>query len=316
NKTKKLTQGAMMLAIVGAVILIDRMIAYMFTELIVLLMPVVIIMYSTMHSLKDGVLLSVGMAIISFLLGSLQYTYLIYVPVSIATALIYAYGIRRNYDKRTLLFLAVAAYAVGELIATFVVYPLLGFPVRQMMEEYKLAFNQMSSFSGMNYSEVFAAAGLDFSNILFIIFIVSTIIMGATEGLLIHLLSIFLMKRFKIKDLGNTNIWDIKPNPLVAYIAMFFVIGLYFIRMFEPQSFMYNALLILGILSGVVLLYYGYLFIILFGVIVLHKNIGSFFVLLAFFVPVILMMLVICGFLYGSGPFRAYLELKLQQQKQ
>ena len=70
NQTKKLTQGAMMLAIIGALILVDRVAAYFFTELIVLLIPVVIIMYSTMHTLSDGMVLSVGMIIISFLLGN------------------------------------------------------------------------------------------------------------------------------------------------------------------------------------------------------------------------------------------------------
>jgi hypothetical protein len=314
NKTKKLTQGAMMLAIVGALILIDRMIAYMFTELIVLLIPVVIIMYSTMHSLKDGVLLSVGMAIISFILGSLNYTYLIYVPVSIATGLIYAYGVRRNFDKRTLLFMAIATYVVGELIATFTVYPLLGIPLTQQLEEYKLAFNEMSSFSGMNYGEILAAAGLDLSNLLFIVYIVATIIMGAMEGLLIHILSIFLLKRFKIRDLGQSSLWDIKPNPTLAYAAMLCLMSLTFIRRLEPNGFLYNTVVILAILSSVVLMYYGYLFVMLFGVVVLHKNIGTFFILLSFFIPVLLMSLVIFGFLYGAGPLRNYLELKLQQQ--
>ncbi|MBQ1911247.1 MAG: hypothetical protein II174_06975, partial [Erysipelotrichaceae bacterium] len=63
NQTKKMTQGAMMLAITGALILIDRMTAYWFTEFVVLIMPIVLIMYATMHTLKDGVLLSVGLLI-------------------------------------------------------------------------------------------------------------------------------------------------------------------------------------------------------------------------------------------------------------
>ena len=65
NKTKKLTQGAMMLAIMGALILIDRMTAYWFTEFVVLIAPIIIIMYSAMQSFKDGLLLSVGVVIIS-----------------------------------------------------------------------------------------------------------------------------------------------------------------------------------------------------------------------------------------------------------
>ena len=70
----------MMLAITGALILIDRMTAYWFTEFVVLIMPIVLIMYATMHTLKDGVLLSVGLLIISFLLGNFQLTYLWSMP--------------------------------------------------------------------------------------------------------------------------------------------------------------------------------------------------------------------------------------------
>ena len=142
NETKKLPQGAMMLAIVGALILIDRMTAYWFTELVVLIMPIVIIMYSSMHTLKDGLLLSLGLLIISFLFGNFQIIYLIYVPVGIITAMIDSYGIKKNKDKRTLLLYAVVTYMLGEILATFVIYPLLGFPVSSMLSQYLEAINQ------------------------------------------------------------------------------------------------------------------------------------------------------------------------------
>ena len=171
NQTKKLTQGAMMLAIVGALILIDRMTAYWFTEFVVLIMPIVIIMYTTMHTFKDGAMLSVGLLIISFLLGNFQFIYLIYVPVGILTGLSYAYGIKKGMDKRRLLLIAIVTYVFGELVATFIIYPLLGFPVAQMLEEYREALNQASSMTGMDYSQIFSLAGLDFTKIILIIYL-------------------------------------------------------------------------------------------------------------------------------------------------
>ena len=102
--------------------------------------------------------------------------------------------------------------------------------------------------------------------------------MGAMEGLLIHILSIFLLKRFKIRDLGQSSLWDIKPNPALAYAAMLCLLALTFIKRLEPNGFLYNAVVILAILSSVVLMYYGYLFVMLFGVVVLHKNIGTYFI--------------------------------------
>lgn len=311
NQTKKLTQGAMMLAIVGALILIDRMTAYWFTELITLMMPVVIIMYSAMHSFRDGILLSVGLAIISFLLGNFQIVYLIYVPVGILTGLAYSYGVGRNFDKRTLMLTAIAVYVIGEILATFVVYPLLGFPLSTMIEEYRLAMEKSGSIVGFDYAAAFKMAGIDFNQLLVIVYIISTVVMGAMEGILIHLISVFMLKRFKIRDLGSISIWDMKPSKVLSYVCMLLVSTIFLARGIENQ-FLYYTCMIVSILSGIVLLYYGYLFVVLYGVIVLHRNIGGFIVIAALFLPGLLIALMILGFLYGSGPLRDYLERKRQ----
>lgn len=316
NQTKKLTQGAMMLAIIGALILLDRMTAYWFTELIVLMMPVVIIMYATMHTLKDGVMLSVGLLIISFLLGNFRMTYLIYVPVGIFTGMVYSYFITKNKSRRFLMFSAMITYTIGELIASFVVYPLLGFPITQMANEYLEAFNEAKNLTGFDYGAVFASIGLDLGKIIGVLFVMSTILMGIMEGLLIHLISIFLLKKFKIKDLGNTNIYEIKPNPVLGYISLFAVSSSYLITYFKDNEIVYYAILIFSILGAMVLLYYGYIFIILFGSMVLHRNIGGIFILLAFLIPFLFTVLMMLGFLYATGPLRSYLERKVQEQKQ
>ena len=285
----------MMLAIVGALILIDRMTAYWFTELVVLIMPVVIIMYTTMHAFKDGLMLCVGLLIISFLLGNFQYVYLIYVPVGILTGLCYGFGIKRGMDKRRLLMVSIITYVFGELIATFVVYPLLGFPVAQMLEEYRLAMSQAGSITGMDYSQIFSLAGLDFGKMIAIIYVISTIIMGAMEGVLIHLLSVFVLKRFKIKDLGTTNIFDLKPSPPVAYLAMLLASLSFFVSRVNNET-IYYIMVTLSIVGVIILMYYGYLFVILYGVIVLRRNIGGLFVILCFLIPGLFVLLVVLGF--------------------
>ena len=300
-----------MLAICGALILIDRMSAYWFSELIVLMMPVVIIMYSAMHGIKDGAILSIGLAIISFLLGNFRFIYLIYVPVGILTGLAYSFGLSRNMDKRSLLFIAILTYVAGEIIATFIVYPLLGFPIAQMITEYREAINGAGSMFGLDYASVFSLAGIDFNKMIIILYIVSTIVMGAMEGVLIHLLAVFLLKRFKIKDLGNMNIFDIKPNKTLAYLSMFAMFSLFLLNKIENET-LYYVIITIVVIAGMILVYYGYLFTILYGVIVLRRNVGSFLVLLAFIIPVFLVLLMLVGFLYGAGPLRKYLEEKVQ----
>lgn len=314
NKTKKLTQGAMMLAILGALILIDRMTAYWFTELVVLVAPIIIIMYSAMQSLKDGLLLSVGVIIISFLLGNFQTMYLIYIPVGVVTGIAYSFGVTKGLDKTTLVFIACSTYVVGELIASYVVYPILGFPVAQMIEELRVALNQAGSMAGFDYATVFNSAGFSFDKVLVIIYLLSTILMGAMEGLLIHILSLFLLKRFKIKDLGRVNLWDIKPNKVVAYISFLSLFSFFFRNSITNET-LYYVLITIAILGSVVLLYYGYIFIVLYGAIVAKKNIGFIVVLFAFIIPALLIGLIIIGFLYATGPLRTYLEGKVNEIK-
>ena len=113
NKTKKITQGAMMLAIMGALILIDRITAYFFSEIVVLIVPIIIILYSCMQSFKDGLFLCVGVLVIGFLLGNFNTTYLIYVPAGILSGICYSYGIEKNLDKNE--------YLIDDLIGLEVV---------------------------------------------------------------------------------------------------------------------------------------------------------------------------------------------------
>lgn len=314
NKTKKLTQGAMMLAILGALILIDRMTAYLFTEFVVLIAPIIIIMYSCMQSFKDGLLLSIGVLIISFILGNFQIIYLIYIPVGIITGLVYSYAVLKDMDKSTILFLACATYIVGEVISGYVIYPLIGFPVSQMLEEFKLTLGEASSLTGFSYENVFTSVGLDFDKIIVIFYLIATILTGALEGILIHILSLFLLKRFKIKDLGRVNIMNFKPNKILSYVCFLSLFTFFFKDKIQNDTLSY-ILLTVAILGSCILIYYGYLFLVVYGAVVLRKNIGPIFVIASLFIPTLLVVLVILGFLYGAGPLRNYIEEKANSIK-
>ena len=314
NKTKKITQGAMMLAILGALILIDRLTAYWFTEFVVLVAPIIIIMYSSMQSFKDGIFLSIGIIIISFILGNFQTLYLIYIPVGVVTGLAYSFGIDKGLDKSTLAFIACVTYVVGEILASYVIYPILGFPVSTFIDELKLTLEKSGSIMGMDYSSIFTSSGFDFNTILVIIFFISVLLVGAMEGFIIHLLSIFLLKRFKIKDLGRINLWDVKPNKIVAYIS-FISLFVFFLRNRIANETLYYILITVAIIGSVILMYYGYIFLTLYCAIVIKKNLAGLFVILSLFIPVLLIALIIIGFLYAAGPLRMYLEERVNNIK-
>ncbi|MDO4940187.1 MAG: DUF2232 domain-containing protein [Erysipelotrichaceae bacterium] len=307
NKTKKMTQGAMMLAIFGALVLIDRITAFLFTELVVLVVPIIVIMYSAMHTVKDGIILSVGILILSFILGNLYTSYLVFVPVGVVTGILYSYFLNKNCNKSLLLFVAIITYVACEILVCLVIYPLLGMPFASQLQELSEVFNQMSQAGGINYQSVFEQMGVNFTVLLTIMFIFSTILTGAMEGVIIHLLSIFLLKRFKIKDVENTNIYNIKPNPVLAYISFLSLFSLFLNRYFTNDVLKYISIVV-SMFGLIVLLFYGYLFLTIYGKLVMKKNIGTIVVLLSLFIPAILVAVIIIGFLYGAGPLRKKLE--------
>lgn len=307
NQTKKITQGAMMLAITGALIVIDRMMAYAFSTLIILAMPVIVIMYSSMHTFKDGLMISAGLLIIAFLLGNLDLLYMIFVPVSLFTGILYAWGIKRGWNKRRLLINAVISYIIGEVLASFVIYPLLGFPVSQYLAEMKAMFDQSGSMAGIDYEQMFSLAGMELDRLLPVLYIFTVFLTGAMEGLLIHLLAVFMLKKFKIMDLGRIDL-IVRPNPLLAYLAIAMVSSGFFMRFVDNESTLYYIMIVIMLLGSMILMYYGYVFIILYGRKVLHRNIGGLFIIICMFVPFLLLVLVMIGFLYASGPLNNFLE--------
>ena len=57
--------GAMLLAIVGAVMVLNQLFGYLLDELLFLMYAVCIIIYATKYTLKDGFILAFGIVIIT-----------------------------------------------------------------------------------------------------------------------------------------------------------------------------------------------------------------------------------------------------------
>jgi len=308
NNTKKLTQGAMLLAIVGALMVIDRQFAYFFSDLLVLAMPVMIIFYSTKYEIRDGLILSVCLIILTLILGTLT-SYAI-LPISILVGIVYSYGLKKDFSKRKLLGLSIIIFIIGEVLTSFVVLPILGIDyVGTQMAVANETISQMDSLTG---GLVSAYMGKSINNILMFALIFTVILLGVLEGWIIHMFSILLLTRFKVKEIKVTNLLDFKMNKVLAYVCFLFVFGLAFLFSIDIQNdVLFYIVAGLSTTSSLILIYVGVLFIINYGVVVLNKNLTLLLVLfIIFFTPIVLLALIILGFLYGAGPLYDYLQRK------
>ncbi|MDO4500754.1 MAG: DUF2232 domain-containing protein [Erysipelotrichaceae bacterium] len=307
NKTKKLTQGAMLMAIIGAVMLIDRQLSFLFEDVIVLLVPVIIAIYSCMYEVKDGAILCVGLAALTILFGSLR-TYM-YMPIALIAGVGISYVIKKDMDRRRITAAAMLLYIIGELIVIYLVSPLLGIDIASQIESINEMFNEAGMMQTLNQTIA------NPTSFIMIIFFASTVLLGVMEGYLTSILTFFVLKRLKIKDVGISSVFDIKLSKPAAY-GLLAVSALGFIKVpfFDRfgETFVYS-MYVIGAVATLILAYFGYLFCVMYMRLRTGKK-GVFLLLLSIFLllPFSYFALVIFGFLYGSGPLRDKIESMIQ----
>ena len=314
NKTKKITLGAMLLAIIGAVMFINRQFQ-LFTVLLTMGIALVIIIYGAMYTFKDSAILAFCLIVFAFIIGDAG-TYLI-VPESIIVGLGCSYGISKNCKTQTLTLISMVLFIAGELAIVFILMPILGLgTIAQQAGEFGELFNELSA--------QYANAGIDASQIfsvflkpsfLMIMLIVATVFTGIIEGYLLSILTRLLLKRLKIKEMGSFSLMSIKMHPAVAYVLFILsALGLFIsTRLLTGEdSTLYYILFVSSIIPFLILVYYGYIYFLINVRLSSGKKAGLIVLLVVILmIPLSLYVLMIVGFLYGSGPLRDKLEKKI-----
>lgn len=313
NNTKKITTGAMLLAIIGALLLIDRTLAYAFTTIILTLIPAIIVIYAAMYEFKDGIIFSVALLILGFVINP-TISFLVYIIIGSIVGVGYSYGVKKNFDRKRLLLIAMLLYVIGEVVTLSIISPLLGFGgLNEMVNELDTAMKEASKLYGMEFN--LESLGYTTSTIK-VVAGLGVVITGVLEGLLVHLVSIILLKRFKIKDVMKGGALTFNLNAPVAYTLMILEMCSFMFYQRLDSEILKNVLLCSGLISGLILMYYGYIVLITFVKLKFpqNKRVGIYTLLLVLFLlPSSLYLLIVVGFLYGAGPLKRLLINKGKQ---
>lgn len=297
---KKITQGAMFLAIFGATLLINRELSFIFDQLVALISSLIIIIYITKFSMKDGIILSFCILIMAFFFGGI-YVF-VYTPLSIIAGLAYGLALKKNLERKTILFIIIVIYTIGEFILTLGILPLLGFGdlneyveiTRKMFEMYGIMIDSESLYS-----------------ISKMIYGIAIFMIAIMESILIHLSTIIIFKKFRLGTIKMTPIDQIRIKPIYAYISMFTIFALIFGFNYINNDLILFTLMAISLIGGALLIAQGYIFSLIYGIIVLRKNITFYLILLiVLLAPYSLIILLILGFLYATGPLYRYISKK------
>ena len=291
RNTKTITTSAMLLALIGALFLLNRAFAFFFDPIAHTVSALIILIEIVLYGYKMGLVVSFGALIMGFLFGG-SYI-LIYTPLAILAAFAYGFAVAKRFGAKEAVAMTSVIYIIGEFIITLLIMPLLGIDT---ISDLSTSLSEM--FKEMGF--VFDA--MSFENLIKVSLSISLALTGFLEGLLLHLLAKIIFKRFHISTLPKEK--AIVLRPLHGYIAMFLVFGFIFVNSREINDIIYYVVSCLGLLAAVVLIFSGYTYFVSLGN-SYRMNFSLYLILIIVLLfPYSLLILIITGFLYITGPLK------------
>lgn len=130
QKNLQLTIGAMLVALIGAMLISDQYVGHIFADITPIVIATMIIYYSVKTSLKKSLILSVCILIIGVITGNTT-TY-IYVPVGILVGMLTSLVYVRSEPSKSMLVMFIS-YCLSEIMVCVVAMPLMGVSLNQQV---------------------------------------------------------------------------------------------------------------------------------------------------------------------------------------
>lgn len=286
---RKLTDGAMMAAIIGALLLIDRQMAGFISGTFLFLFPLPMVFYSAKYGLKQSLMVLAAVFILLFMLSTPQTMF--FIGCESIIGMVYGSSIYSHTDNRRIVIRTLIMGALVELLAMVVFAAFFGIDLNMEVGEYKDMLNTLAPGavdimpnpdSTLKTMIVFAAA-----------------LTGVLEGLITHMVSRMMLKRMRVPLPESKPIYLYYPPKFTGYLGLVGMLA-YFYSM---QKVMANELL-QNVMQGLGML--GFVYLIAMGVIGLliilpltHPNLRKWTPLIVFALLFLAAFaLAIFGFLY------------------
>ena len=309
SKTQALTYGAMIIAIFGVLLLINRQTGSFFEEVFLYIFPIPMVAYSAIYGWKKSLPVFVGMCLISFLCGT--FTSIFY---AISQAFIgLAFGTSLNHKKdmtRTLLMVMVLS-TLANILSTVVLASLFGYNItaevtemrEMMMSAIEKGFQMGGAQSSLQTEQTIKAMESMFTfDYLKRMFVISMVLLGAMQGFVVYHLSLLILRRLQFPVEKPKPLLFYFPPKWMGYVGLALFV-LYYVTTAVPlkNEQLQNVAQTLGLC--------GYLFLFVFGIIATMQSILAWLTkskLLAVVLTILLMMifplpLILVGYFYLSG---------------
>ena len=152
RKLNSITYGALICALVGALLLVNRQFGGFLDTYLFWIIPIPVIIYSLKFGTKQSLVMILSMTLLSFVLGGLITTF--YVFGSCVAGVVYGDGLNRGKSATYLICSVIIISLIMMVISTFIFAAAFGY--NSLTEDIKL-FSEM-------LSGIFNKAGIDTAN--------------------------------------------------------------------------------------------------------------------------------------------------------
>lgn len=205
--TRRITEGAMMCALVGAMLFINRQLGGMLEYIMYWVFTFPILIYTAKYGVRAGLLPTASMLLLSFMLAAP--TTIFYLCSSLVVGLVYGAGIRKKWKNGWLLFWTMLFTFVSYLITTVFLAALFGYDPGEDVE----MVTMLIEFLHVNTL-------LNITTLVMIVVLLSALLMSVLQTICIHVLANTMMSRLKIECHSMKNIFELCLPKWCAYIII------------------------------------------------------------------------------------------------
>lgn len=301
KKALSITTGAMVTAIFGVLLLLNRQTGNLFQDVFLFLYPIPMVAYAAMYGWKSGIPVLAAMSLISFLLGS--FTSLFYAVTQALIGLVFGGCLYHRADMTKTLFAVMALSALVNVLNTIVLGFLFGYDINREVAEMQTMINSVFEQAG-----VVVPDGVLSVNYLKQMFIISMTLFGILQGFIVYEVSLLILRRLRFPVQKPKSIFLYAPPRWTGYFAFLAFFG-YSARMAKPleNEMLQNVVLTVGISGYIYLLCFGFIAVLL--LLKIHfPRIGVFGYILSFLgVMMFPFVEMIMGFLYIVSRYHDHL---------
>ena len=309
TKTQELTYGAMIVAIFGVLLLINRQTGGFLEGIFMFIFPIPMVAFSAKYGWKDSLPVFVCTVLLSFLFGT--FTAIFYAIAESFIGMVYGSCIKAERDMNRTLVLVVALSAIAELLCSVALASLFGIDINQDIMAMQEGMNQAFEQAGID-----TATGILSYDYLRRMYVISMGFMGAMQGLIVYYLSLVILRKLRYPIKKPQPLTQYYPSKISGFIAAFLVF-VYIYSFAKPfanptvQDIAQSA----GICGVIYLIFFGYIALLMVCRVYLRLPRAVGFILSLLITFTISYIPIVAGYIYISGNLHYAIDDRLANER-